>query len=71
VALTLRDVRMNRLCLTCQHSYEMAYFRYTVPIDGAVAAMLRKTVPVYRFKHGVWMGLLTNVGDTRRIEYAW
>jgi hypothetical protein len=41
----------------------MAYFRYTVPMDGAVAAMLRLTVPVYCFKHGVWMGLRTDVGD--------
>jgi hypothetical protein len=59
VALTLRAVRINCLCLTCQpgkisvHSDEMAYFRYAVPMDGAVATMLRLTVPVYCFKHGV------------------
>jgi hypothetical protein len=49
----------------------MTYFRYTVPMDGAVAAMLRMTVTVYCFKDGVWMGLRTEVGDIRRMEYAW
>jgi hypothetical protein len=53
------------------HSDEAVYFRYTVTTDRAVGAMLRVTVPDYCFKHGVWMGLRTDVGDIRRIQYAW
>jgi hypothetical protein len=44
------------------HSDEMAYICYTVPMDGAVGAMLPTTLPVYCFKHGVWMELRTDVG---------
>jgi hypothetical protein len=68
VALTLRG-RVYELPVfdlpagqTSVHSDEMAYFCHTVPMDGAVPAMLRMAVPVYCFKHGVWMGLRTNIG---------
>jgi hypothetical protein len=39
------------------YSDEMVSFRSNVPMNGAAAAMLRMTVPVNCFKHGVWMGL--------------
>jgi hypothetical protein len=77
VALTLRG-RVYELPVfdllagqTLAHSDEMAYFCHTVPMEGAVPAMLRMAVPVNCFKHGVWMGLRTSIGDIRRIEYAW